>query len=167
VTSRVAALLLQGLTLACCPAVLAQTVPADQLIAAARAATLSQIDDRRKYCEDDRSIKQWLAQVTSATARSIRWQGGRCALARPENAIDAGTKWCAHAVIAPKRRGKAATIEIYFEKPARGRPGAAFAFRSNVFTRDGWDYSRDTRGFEFNWRNTFEPGFKPPDDECG
>jgi hypothetical protein len=33
-------------------------------------------------------------------------------------------------------------------------------------TTDGWNYSRDTRGFEFDWRSTFEPGFQSPDDEC-
>jgi hypothetical protein len=96
---------LLSLMVACCPPALAQSVPAAELIAAAKAATLSQIDGRSKSCEDDRRVDDWLAEVTGATARSIRWQGGRCVLALPDNPIDAGTKnWCAHAVITPRRR---------------------------------------------------------------
>jgi hypothetical protein len=144
----------------------AQSVSPDRLVAAAKSARLSQIDDRRDACGDDRTVGDWLREVTGVTARSVRWQGGRCVLARKENAIDSGTNWCAHAVVTPKRGGKGATIEVYFEKPVRGRPGTPFAFRSNVFTAGSWDYGRFTRDFEMNWRSTFDPGFTPPDEEC-
>lgn len=156
--------ILTGLSFAACGApAQAQSVPAASLIDAAKTAKLSQIDDRRNYCEDDRRVDEWLKEVVGSTSKSVRWHGGRCVLARKENAIDAGTKWCAHAVIAPKGRGRDATIEVYFEKPVRGRPGVPFAFRSLVFTPDGWDYSRNTNGFEFNWRSMTRPDLKPGD----
>jgi hypothetical protein len=66
----------------------------------------------------------------------------------------------------PRSRPDKATIEIYFEAPKQGKPGAAFAFRGIVNTKDGWDYVRDTAAFAVNWRETYahgEPTLAPDD----
>jgi hypothetical protein len=145
----------------------AQAVAAGELIKAAKAATISEVDYARRDCGDDRTIEDWLREVVGASAKSIRWAGGRCVLAIKERARDAGTKWCAHAVITPKQGRHTATVEIYFEAPQRGRPGKPFAFRSSVHTKAGPDYSRETSAFEANWGETYVPDYKPPEqDEC-
>jgi len=88
--------------------------------------------------------------------------GGACELVNKDNPIDAGTDWCARAEIAPKRGGESAKIEVFFEAPKQGRPGAPFAFRAIVKIKDGWDYMRDTSAFAANWRETYAPGDPAP-----
>ena len=139
------------------PVYAAEHVASSALIGAAKRATLSQIDYTRSNCHDDRSVEAWLASVVGTSARSIKWSGGACALVNKDNPIDAGTNWCARAEIAPKRRGDSAKIEVFFEAPKRGRPGAPFAFRTIVKNKDGWDYMRDTSAFAANWRETYAP----------
>ncbi len=134
------------------------------LAPAARAARLEQIDDFRKHCGDSRNVEQWLKDVVGDTAKSIRWSGGRCQLVNTLNPLDAGTPWCGQAEIAPKR-GKPATIEVFFEKPARGKPGVPFAFRAIADTKAGPDYMRETYAFEVNWKEMHVPGFRPPDNQ--
>jgi len=142
-------------------AVAAQSVSPAELIKAAKAATISEVDYSRRDCDDGRRIEDWLKQIVGASAKSVRWAGGKCVLTIAERARDAGTKWCAHAVITPKQgRGKA-IIEIYFDEPQHGRPGKPFAFRSSVDTKDGPDYSRETSAFEANWGGTYIPNYAP------
>jgi len=81
------------------------------------------------------------------------------------NPIDAAKwPWCAQAtvlLVRPKRRDDNPMVEIYFEKPDHGRPGAAYAFRSVMMTRDGGpDYSRFRKDFEAEWHERFprDPG---------
>ena len=97
---------------------------------AAREARLDQIDDFRKRC-GTRRVEDWLKDVVGDTAKSIAWSGGRCQLVNPQNPLDAGSGSCGQAVIAPP------TIEVFFEKPVTGRPGAPFALRAVADTKDG------------------------------
>ena len=72
-----------------------------------------------------------------------------------------------HGRIAPRQRSPwfiprivsdSPLIEIYFEKPVQGRPGAAYAFRSLMTTRDdGPDYGRFRKDFEALWDERFPP----------
>ena len=133
----------------------------DALRRAAQAARLDQIDDFRRQCGDSRSVEQWLKDIVGDSARSIRWSGGRCQLVNRLNPLDAGTKWCGHAVIAPKQ-GKTATVEVFFEKPLKGKPGEPFAFRAIAETKDGPDYMRETYAFEVNWKEMHVRGYRPP-----
>jgi hypothetical protein len=156
-----------GLSMASDAHAASSRVSPQDLVKAAKAAAISRVDDSRKECNDDRTVEAWLKEVVGSAARSIRWQGGKCVLANKENPRDAGTNWCAHAVITPKR-GPAATVEIYFEKPKDGRPGAPFAFRSYMRAKDGWDLSRETWAFANSWKRVHVPGYKEPDNpaEC-
>jgi hypothetical protein len=77
--------------------------------------------------------------------------------------IDASSwPYCAQATITlvhPKDRGDRPLVEIYLEKPSHGRPGAAYAFRSLMMTRDdGDDYGRFRKDFEALWDERFPPG---------
>jgi hypothetical protein len=138
-----------------------------ELIAAGKRATISEIDYQRADCNDNRTLEAWLKQVVGETAKSVRWGGGKCVLAVKENPRDGGTKYCAHAVIVPKQGKHTATIETYFD-PKDGKLGKAFAFRAHVYTKDGPDYARETSAFEFNWGETYVPGFTAPqrDNAC-
>jgi hypothetical protein len=138
-------------------------VSAKALIRAAKSATISEIDYQRQDCNDRRSVEDWLTEVAGDSAKSVRWHGGKCVLAIPDRPRDAGTKWCAHAVIQPRSGKKASVIEIYFEAPKGGKPGAAFAFRAHGDTKDGFDYMRETRSFEIGWRETNVPNYQPPE----
>ena len=130
------------------------------LIAAAKTAKLTEIDSARADCSDAPNVGEWLERATAPTARRIRWPAGRCLLVIPQNPIDSGGNWCAQADIDPKNGHKRATIEIYFEEPVDGKPGAPYAFRAETDLRDGdSDYSRDTIAFEYNWRQAHEPSF--------
>jgi hypothetical protein len=131
------------------------------LARAARDARLDQIDAFRKSCNDTRRVEDWLKDVAGDTVKSIHWSGGRCQLVNKLNPLDGGTDWCGQAVIAPKR-GKEATIEVFFERPAHGKPGVPFAFRAIADTKDGPDYMRETYAFEVNWKLMHVTGFKPP-----
>jgi hypothetical protein len=134
------------------------------LALAARDARLDQIDDFRKQCNDTRRVEDWLKDVVGDTAKSIAWSGGRCQLVNPQNPIDAGTAWCGQATITP-RRGKPATVEVFFEKPVKGKPGVPFAFRALADTKDGPDYMRETFAFAVNWKEMHVPGYRPPDNQ--
>lgn len=132
------------------------------LAQAARDARLDQIDDFRKQCGDSRRVEDWLNDVVGDSATSIRWSGGRCQLTNQQNPLDAGTNWCGHAVITPRHDRHKATIEVFFERPAGGRPGAPFAFRAIAVTKDGPDTMRETFAFEVNWKQLHLPGYVPP-----
>ncbi len=136
------------------------------LVKAAKAASVSRIDDRKQACDDGRNVERWLKDTVGTTASSIAWSGGTCKLANKQNPRDVGTRWCAQAAISPKKGGPPATVEIYFDEPKAGRPGNAFAFRASVRTKDGWDTMRETNAFETNWGETYVRGYQPPDDEC-
>jgi hypothetical protein len=139
-------------------------VKSADLIKAAKAARLSDIDYTREQCKDHRSVEEWLHSALGNAARSIKWTGGACKLANRQNPRDAGTKWCAQAAIMPKKGGPPAMIEIYFEAPKGGRPGKAFAFRALVHTKAGPDSMRETAAFEANWGETHIPRYKAPED---
>ena len=96
------------------------------------------------------------------SAKSIRWSGGRCRLTNTRNPLDGGTNWCGQAVITPQRGQHAATIEVFFEQPAHGRPGVPFAFRAIADTKDGPDTMRETFAFAVNWKQMHVPGYVPP-----
>jgi hypothetical protein len=146
----------------------ARDVAPATLIRAGKAATVSQVDHQRADCKDGRTIEEWLKEAVGDMARSIRWSGGACLLANKQSPRDAGTKWCAQAVITPKKGGPPTTVETYFEAPKGGRPGKPFAFRASVRTKAGWDYMRETSAFETNWGETYIPGYAPPPqrDDC-
>ena len=115
-------------------------------------------------CGDSRSVERWLKDVVGDTAKSIRWSGGRCQLINKLNPLDGGTAWCGQAVVAPKH-GKSATIEVFFEKPARGKPGVPFAFRAVADTKTR--PMRETYAFEVNWKLMHVAGFKlPANQDC-
>ena len=134
------------------------------LIAAAQAATISEVDYTRADCGDKRRVADWLESVVGANAKSVKWSARRCQLVNKLNPNDAGTgSACAQAVITPKQGKEQATIEVYFDSPRNGRPGKPFAFRAVVRTKDGWDYMRDTEAFEVNWGETYVPGYKAPE----
>jgi len=139
--------------------------PAD-LIRAAKAARLSDIDFARKSCGDHRTVEQWLKQTTGRSVRSIRWTGGACTIVNKDNPRDAGTKWCARADVTPRAGDIPATVEVFFDRPRHGRPGRAFAFRAVVQTKDGWDTMRETSAFEANWGETHVPGYQPSQNGC-
>jgi hypothetical protein len=141
-------------------------VTPSELIKAAKAASVGDIDDAKKSCDDDRSVQEWLSDTVGKSARSIRWSGGACKLVFKDNPRDAGTQWCARADVVPKKGGPPATIEVTFDRPKGGRPGKPLAFRATVKTKDGWDYMRETSAFEANWGETYIADYKPPDDAC-
>ncbi len=109
-----------------------------------------------------------MVEVTGGTRckRAINWTGGKCQLVNKLNPLDAGGQWCAQATISlvhPKGRNDKPTIEIYLESPKNGQPGAAYAFRSFMMTRDGdGDYLRFRKDFEAEWRERFQPETTPP-----
>jgi hypothetical protein len=140
----------------------AESITPDALIHAGKAATLSEIDYTLRDCGDTRPVETWLREVLGETARSVEWHGGRCVLSMPDRPRDAGTNWCAHAVISPRVVGEDATIEVYFEQPAGGRPGRPFAFRALASTKDGPEYVRETWAFEALWKEAHVPGSSAP-----
>ena len=141
-----------------------QSVSNAALANAGRQATLKMIDYGGKYCDGAAAVEAWLKALLGTEARSITWSGGKCVLVndmRP--GIDASSwPYCAQATITlvhPKDRGDSPLIEIYLEKPIHGRPGAAYAFRSLMVTRDdGPDYGRFRKDFEAQWDERFPPG---------
>jgi|ERR1700682_4329830 len=80
----------------------------------------------------------------------------------PQRAMNLPDRPCAQATITlvhPKDRRDSPLIEIYFDKPVQGRPGAAHAFRSLMTTRDdGADYGRFRKDFDALWDERFPPG---------
>jgi hypothetical protein len=139
-------------------------VSSTTLIAAAKAAMLSEIDYGRELCDGDRNIETWLNDVTGETAAKIEWRGGACELTNELNPLDAGSDWCGGATIIPRGHAKEpAAIEIYFEKPANGKPGKAYAFRAVNYDVDGLDYKRDFLDFQYGYRQKYEKGFVRPE----
>ena len=136
------------------------------LAAAARSARIADVDYARGQCGDERTIEAWLDDAVGDSAR-ITWRGGACTLTNPDNPVDAGSNWCGGATIVPKKDPQhAASIEVYFEKPADGRPGQAYAFRAVNHDVDGLDYKRDTRSFEIGYGQRFVDGYAAPEDDC-
>jgi hypothetical protein len=128
------------------------------LVAAAKATPLKAIDYGEEYCRNERTLAQWLAELTAGGAKSIVWTGGPCELTNDLNPLDAGSSWCAQASITlahPKNRNDRPSIEVYFEKPVRGRVKPAYAFRAAMLAADGEDYSRSRRDFEYDWVSRF------------
>ena len=129
------------------------------LAAAARNATLKDIDYGTAYCDSASTIEEWLNGLAGRASRGITWTGGKCQLINDLNPLDAGGRWCAQAgilLVHPKDQDDEPTIEIYLEAPKNGRPGRAYAFRSVMKTRDGdWDYLRSRKEFEAEWRERF------------
>jgi hypothetical protein len=150
--------LLLGLAAAMALAGAAHGAPSlnDRLIAAAKAAPVRAIDYDDDRC-DNRSVARWLADLTRPQARAIAWTAGRCQIVGP--GIDAGSRWCAqaHVVLArPKGRSDQPTVEVFFERPKAGRPGAAYAFRGLMRADDGLDMTRFRRDFEYDWTSRFK-----------
>jgi hypothetical protein len=133
------------------------------LVEAGRRATLKLIDYGNDYCDGAITVEEWLKALVGKQARSTSWTGGQCVLVndlRP--GIDASSwPYCAQATVAlvhPKDKDDTPIIEIYFEKPVQGRPGAAYAFRGVMETRDdGPDYIRFRKDFEAVWDERFPP----------
>jgi hypothetical protein len=131
------------------------------LIAAGRQAKLGAIDYGNQHCDSETTVDAWLKSLVGRHARVITWTGGDCQLVNNMHpGIDASAwRWCARAEVTlahPKARGDVPTVEIYLEKPDHGRPGAAYAFRSLMMTRDdGPDYERFRQDFEAEWRERF------------
>ena len=112
------------------PAVATERGVSDKALAqAARDARLDQIDVFKKDCGDKRRVEDWLKQLVGDTAKSIQWSGGRCQIVNKLSPIDAGTDWCGHANYHIEDGEGVSMIEVFFEKPANGKPGVPFAFR--------------------------------------
>ena len=136
------------------------------LAEAAKHAMLSEIDYGRELCDGDRDIETWLKDVVGETPAKVQWSGGACELTNDLNPLDAGSDWCGGATIVPKGHAKEpAAIEIYFEKPANGKPGKAYAFRAVNYDVDGLDYKRDFLDFEYGYRQKYEKDFVRPEVE--
>ena len=134
------------------------------LIAAAKHAMLSDINNGRSLCGEDRTVEAWLNDVVGGTAVSITWRGGGCELTNDLNPIDSGSHWCGGATIVPKGHPKEpADIEIYFDKPVSGKLGKAYAFRGENYDVDGLDYKRDWPSFESGYRQKYRKDFVPPE----
>ena len=132
------------------------------LESAGRRATLKAIDYGEDYCDAEVTVEAWLKTLAGANARAIQWTGGPCVLGDPLNPLDAESwPYCAQATIVlahPKAKGDRPMIEIYLEEPAHGRPGAAYAFRSEMMTRDdGGDLERSRKDFEREWDERYPP----------
>jgi len=154
--STIAVMVLAGLAAA--PAARAEKASDAALARAARDTVLADIDWNGAQCDRRRTIGAWLAALTAHDAGTIRWYGGACRLADPGNPIDRGKGPCGGAEItlkAPRSRDDTATIEIYFEPAAGGKPGRPFAFRGVMQSADGWDYTRWSADFEADWLGRF------------
>ena len=134
------------------------------LIAAAKAAMLSDINYGRELCDGDRDVETWLKDVVGETAATVEWRGGACELTNDLNPLDAGSDWCGGATVVPKGHPKEpAAIEVYFEKPVNGKPGKPYAFRAVNYDVDGLDYKRDFLDFDYAYRQKYVPGFERPE----
>ena len=125
------------------------------LAEAARRTPVRDLDYGEETC-DPRTVEQWLQALARAEALAIRWSGGPCRIVGPGH--DAGSRWCAQATLVlrhPEARDDRPMIEVFFEAPAEGRPGAAYAFRAAFRTSDGDDTIRFRRDFERAWVSRF------------
>ena len=143
----------------------ARTAPVSKaaLAKAGREARLKAIDYGSDYCDGELSVEAWLKALVGRHARAITWTGGACKLVNDlQPGIDAAEwPYCAQATVTlvrPKQPDDKPMIEIYLEKPDHGRPGAAYAFRSLMMTRDGGpDYLRFRKDFQAAWDERFPP----------
>jgi hypothetical protein len=141
--------------LAAAPHALAGGPTRAQLIAAAKAATLKDIDYLEDLCRNDRTVEAWLAELTAGEAARIDWTAGRCELVDPLNGLDGGGPYCAQARIVlahPRARTDRPEVEIYLEDPRAGRPGSAYAFRGLI---DDAGLLRFRADFEATWLERF------------
>jgi len=146
----------------------AKSVSKAALAVAGRAAPLKLIDYGSDYCDNAVTVEEWLKALAGKHALAINWTGGQCVLVndmRP--GIDASSwPYCAQATVTlahPKDKNDMPMVEIYFEKPDHGRPGAAYAFRGVLVTRDGDpDYIRFRKDFEAEWNERFPPEASSP-----
>jgi hypothetical protein len=125
------------------------------LVAAAKATPLRLIDYDQVICRNDRTVQAWLKELTAGDARAVVWTGGACELSNTLNPLDAGSDWCAQATILPKHpkaHKDKLVVEIYFDRPTRGRPSPAYAFRA--FTEDD-GLIRFRQDFETSWLARF------------
>ena len=119
------------------------------------------IDYGTDYCDGATTVEAWLKALVGTEARRIVWSGGPCVLVHDNRpGIDASSwPYCAQATITlvrPRDPRDTPVVEIYLEKPDQGRPGAAYAFRSLMMTRDdGPDYGRFRKDFEALWNERF------------
>ncbi len=157
------------LTVAALPAAADQPATTEAALAAAgRATPLKLIDYGTAYCDGATTVEAWLKALVGKHAREIGWTGGQCVLVndmRP--GIDASSwAYCAQATVTlahPGDKDDTPMIEIYFEKSEHGRPGAAYAFRGVLVTRDGnADYIRFRKDFEAEWNERFPPEVNSP-----
>jgi hypothetical protein len=163
ISARVGILLLAAALPAAVTAEPQMNVSKAALAGAGRGATLRMIDYGEDYCDGTTTVEEWLKALVGRHARAIIWTGGQCVLVsdmRP--GIDASSwPYCAQATVTlvhPKNSDDTPVIEIYFEKPQQGRPGAAYAFRGVLMTRDGDpDYIRFRKDFEAGWNERFAP----------
>jgi hypothetical protein len=146
------------------PGAVYRGVPRAALIAAAKSAPVKLVDNLEVYCDGDVSIEVWLRRLTAPEVRGATWSAGKCELVNDLNPSDAGGDYCVQASLVLKRprgRDDAPEIEIYLESPKAGRPGEIYAFRGEMVTPDGPDYSRARKDFEADWRARF-PNAPPP-----
>jgi hypothetical protein len=125
------------------------------LVAAAKATPLKLIDYDQDLCRNDRTVAAWLRELTGDEAREIVWTGGPCQLVDSRSGLDAGGAWCAQATIQlkhPRGRADRPMVEIFFDKPAGGRPGPAYAFRGDIADAGLLRFRRD---FEAAWLERF------------
>ena len=147
----------------CLPAIAAAAGPTSAaLIAAAKRAAARDVDYGRNLCDGDMTIEEWLKSVVRDNARAITWTAGKCELVDKLNPIDdAHWPYCVQATLTlfhPKSANDKPKIEIYLEKPVRGHPGPAYAFRSAMTLHDGQgDYERERDGFVGDWDDRFPP----------
>src|SRR5215813_4343596 len=112
----------------------AETVSKAALAAAGRQAALEMIDYGSLYCDGAMTVEAWLNALVGKQARSISWTGGQCVLVHNMRPGFDASSWpyCAQATVTlvhPRGKDDTPLIEIYFEKPDHGHPGAAYAFR--------------------------------------
>lgn len=135
-------------------------VSAAALIAAARATPVRALDYDQVHCDGALTLEAWLEGLAAHNATAIVWTAGPCQLSNDVNPLDAGGAWCAQAAFTlarPSGAGDHPTIEVYFGRPSRGRPGAVYAFRGAMLAADGPDYTRFRKDFEADWTRRFGP----------
>ncbi len=145
------------------------SIPGKLLADAARSTKLKDIDIYQEDCSSGLTVGAWLTKLTGADAAKITWTGGACQLKGP-GPLDGGSDWCGQATIRlknPKPKEVTPMIEVYFEKPVKGRPGKAYAFRGIFPTADGPDISRFIAEFSSEWRTRFSLDYERPEEgEC-
>jgi hypothetical protein len=128
------------------------------LIAHGMATPLKLIDYDQVLCRNERTIAAWLKDLGPEVA-AVTWTGGPCQLSTDASPLDSGSDWCAQANIRlkhPRNRQDRPMVEIYFDKPRRGVPSPAYAFRGFLPDKDGEvEAIRFRRDFEAVWEERF------------